>query len=53
MIPENSKVEWQVNWAWLYGQLSPGKYRIGKNIMYFRGTGDYDQKMYYAEFEIN
>ncbi len=53
VIPENKAVEWSVNWAWLYGQLSPGKYRIGKEVMYFRGTGDFDEKMYYAEFEIS
>ncbi len=53
IIPVNSKVEWDMNWAWLYGQLAPGKYRIGKEVMYFRGTGDYDKKMFYAEFEIN
>ena len=53
IIPLNDRVEWGVDWEWLYGQLSAGKYRIGKQIMNFRGTGDYDQEMYYAEFSIH
>ena len=53
IIPLNDSVEWDVVWEWLYGQLSAGKYRIGKEIMNFRGTGDYDQEMYYAEFSIH
>lgn len=52
IIPMNDTVEWEVDWEWLYGSLEPGHYRIGKEIMDFRGTGDYDKKMYYAEFEI-
>lgn len=52
VIPMNDTVEWDVDWEWLYGSLEPGHYRIGKEIMDFRGAGDYDQKMYYAEFEI-
>ena len=52
IIPMNDTVEWEVDWEWLYGSLEPGHYRIGKEIMDFRGTGDYDKEMYYAEFEI-
>ncbi|MBQ8280310.1 MAG: hypothetical protein IJZ23_10745 [Roseburia sp.] len=53
MIPMNDTVEWEVDWEWLYGSLPAGHYRIGKEIMDFRGTGDYDKAFYYAEFEIN
>lgn len=52
LIPTNATSEWEVDWEWLYGKLSAGQYRIGKELMDFRGNGDYDQKMYYAEFEI-
>ena len=52
IIPMNDTVEWEVDWEWLYGSLEPGHYRIGKEIMDFRGTGDYNKEMYYAEFEI-
>ena len=43
---------WEIDWNWLYGELPAGKYRIGKEIMDFRGTGDYDTSIYFAEFEI-
>jgi len=52
IIPMNDTVEWEADWEWLYGSLEPGHYRIGKEIMDFRATGDYDKEMYYAEFEI-
>lgn len=52
IITLNGMTEWEVDWEWLYGSLAPGHYRIGKEIMDFRGTGDYDKQMYYAEFEI-
>ena len=52
MVPMNGSCEWEVNWEWLYGSLPAGKYRIGKNIMDFRGTGNYDNSIYFVEFEI-
>lgn len=52
MIPMNGQTSDQVGWSWLYGQLSPGRYRIGKKIMDFREAGDYDEQPYYAEFEV-
>lgn len=36
--------------ASLGSELPPGTYRIVKEIMNFRGTGDYDENEYYAEF---
>lgn len=52
IIPMNDTIEWQIDWEWLYGELPHGKYRIGKEIMDFRDTGDYDKKIYYVNFEI-
>ena len=52
MIPMNDTREWIVNWEWLYGAVPSGKYRIGKNIMDFCSTGDFDTAIYFAEFEI-
>ena len=52
LIPKNKVTKWEVKWEWLYGQLSEGKYRIGKEITDFRDTGDYDTVICYAEFEI-
>ena len=52
IIPMNGSCEWEVNWEWLYGTMPNGKYRIGKEIQDFRGTGDYDKVIYFAEFKI-
>lgn len=52
IIPMGGQVEWATDWTWLYGQLPAGTYRIGKNILNFRGPGDYDETTYYAEFTI-
>lgn len=51
-IPKDSTITWNVKWEGLYGELPAGTYRIGKEIMNFRGTGDYDKGMAYAEFVI-
>ena len=52
LIPMNDVTEWKVEWGWLYGELPVGKYRIGKEIMDYRDTGDYDTEVIFAEFEI-
>ena len=52
MIPLNDTVEWPINWEFLYGELESGDYRIGKEIMNFRGPGDYDKEMVYVEFTV-
>ena len=52
MVPMDDTCEWQVDWEWLYGAVPEGKYRVGKSIMDFRGTGDYDTAVYFAEFVI-
>lgn len=45
--------EWAVDWDWLYGSLKKGEYRIVKDILNFKGTGDYDTYYLAAEFTIN
>lgn len=52
LIPQNERTEWTVSWSWLYGKLDPGTYRIGKTITDFRGPGDYDDRVCYAEFAV-
>ena len=51
-ILKDGTTTWNVKWGSLYGELSAGTYRIGKEIMNFRGTGNYDKAMAYAEFVI-
>ena len=52
IINMNDITEWEVNWEWLYGELPIGRYRIGKEIMDFRGTGVFNTLKYYADFNI-
>ena len=52
LVNMDGTTEWEVNWEWLYGELPNGHYRIGKEFMDFRGTGDYDTMMIYAEFSF-
>lgn len=51
IIPMDDQVKWNVNWGWLYGELSTGTYRIGKRIMNTE-PGKLETAIYYAEFEI-
>ena len=53
LIQKESTVSWDVDWQWLYGELTKGEYRIGKKIMNFRGAGDYDEQLVYVEFTVN
>lgn len=52
MINKDGETRMDVDWTWLYGELAPGKYRIGKNVSDFKRAGDSDIWTYYAEFEI-
>ena len=53
LIPKGGSYEMEVNWEWLYGKLAPGKYRINKEVMDFRETGDFDEKIYSLEFIVS
>ncbi|QKY69359.1 immunoglobulin-like domain-containing protein [Lentibacillus sp. CBA3610] len=44
--------EFTIDWDWLYGSLDTGEYRIVKDILDFRGTGDYDKYYLAAQFTI-
>ncbi len=52
VIQKDKDAEFEINWEWLYGKLPAGTYRICKEFMDFRGAGDYDEALFYAEFEI-
>ncbi|MBQ4347173.1 MAG: hypothetical protein IJC39_01840, partial [Firmicutes bacterium] len=52
MIPSDGFIEQKLNWEKLNGSLPAGKYRLAKDFMDFRATGDYDTKIFYTEFEI-
>ena len=51
-IPMEGTVSCEIDWNWLHGTLPAGKYRLIKEIMDFRGTGNFDTEEYYVDFEI-
>ena len=51
-MPKDKPVEWETDWETFHGALEPGRYRLVKSVMDFRGTGDYTQYKLAAEFEI-
>lgn len=52
LVTMGGQTEQLVDWNWLYGSLSPGHYRLSKDFMDFRDTGDYDTQTYQVEFDI-
>ena len=52
LIPMSGGPEMTEDWSFLHGPLLPGWYRIGKEIIDFRGPGDYDKAIFYGYFEI-
>ena len=51
-IPYYRTTPFEKDWTHIYGSLPGGTYRIGIWVYDFRGAGDFDKKMYYAEFEL-
>lgn len=52
IIPVGGEFEMEANWEWIYGELEPGEYVIYKEVMNFRGPGDYDIGEISARFTI-
>jgi len=50
--PKDETVIHEVEWDVLYGELPKGRYRIIKDMLDFRGTGDYTKYYLATEFEI-
>ena len=53
IIQKDSPCEMVIDFEWLYGKLEPGRYHIVKTITDFRGSGDYTDYIYMAEFTVN
>ncbi len=51
-IKMNDITEMNINWEYGYGKLKPGFYRLRKEIMDFRESGDYDKETYEVYFTI-
>lgn len=52
MVQKDLPYEAVIDFEWLYGKLEPGRYRIVKTVMDFRGTGDFTDYTFTAEFSI-
>ena len=52
IISRNGTTAQHIDWTWLYGELPPGRYMLGKSVNLFRGTGDSEINMFWAEFTI-
>lgn len=52
-IVKEGVTDFEINWEWLYGELEPGEYRIGKGVIDFVETGSYDKYMISGHFIIN
>ena len=53
LLPCGQISEREIDWEWLYGELEPGEYRIGKSVDDFIESGKYDEYMVYAHFILN
>ncbi|HLS06705.1 MAG TPA: immunoglobulin-like domain-containing protein, partial [Bacillota bacterium] len=45
--------ELTVDWEWLYEKIDSGEYRIIKDVLDFRKTGDFDKYYLAAPFTID
>lgn len=52
IINRNGTTAQHIDWAWLYGELPPGRYMIGKPVDLFRTAGENEIQMFWAEFTI-
>jgi len=44
--------EWTAEWEWLYDRLNTGEYRIVKDLLVLKDSGEYDTHYLAAEFTI-
>lgn len=51
-VEKGKNSTWSVDWTDFYGELEPGTYRIVKEVMDFRDTGDYTVYTLMSEFAV-
>ena len=51
-LPCENITQRESDWNWLYGELEPGEYRIGKSVLDFIESGNFDKYMVYAHFVL-
>lgn len=52
MISKNDVTQMDINWEFLYGALPSGEYRLAKEVMDFKETGNFEEEIYFAYFTI-
>ena len=52
LVSMEGETEMETNWEHIYGRLSSGTYRIGKEVSDFCGPGENEKAVFYAEFVI-
>ncbi len=51
-IAKNDITDFSIEWKWLYGELSPGEYRLDKKVMDFVQSGEFEEEIYSVYFTI-
>lgn len=52
-VTDGKSREIELSWEWLYGKLPAGTYRLAKDFIDWRDSGDLDEATYWVEFEIS
>ncbi len=52
LIKKNDTTKFDINWEWIYGELSPGEYRIQKLLQQHISPEKINKAEYYSYFEI-
>ena len=52
IVTLEGSVSWDVNWEYIYGELSAGNYRLVKTFSNFKGPGDSETEEIFVDFTI-
>ena len=52
IAPQSKSDEIFIDWSWLYGELPGGDYKIHKEVLLVRSSGDFDRYLLEAGFSI-
>ena len=52
IINKNDITKFPEEWKWLNGELEAGDYRLSKEVMNFKKSGDFDKKIYQVYFTV-
>ena len=54
LITPEGRTEYEYDWEWLYGALTPGEYRVGINVSHRKDeSGFFEKKRMYAYFAVS